>query len=132
MKRIAPILAVAALGLWIPQAASAQSARDLLGQVLQAQAQGRGDHGRGNDDGRRRGPPPGESWRPSAQAPVRDISMSQAIRIVEQTAGPGHHLDGSREDRGGRTVYRIQWVTERGERRDYLVDGQTGAVIGGR
>jgi uncharacterized membrane protein YkoI len=112
--------------------ACAQSARDLLGQVLQAQAQGRGDRGRGNDDDRRRGPPPGESWRPSAQAPVRDISMSQAIRIVEQTAGPGHHLDGSREDRGGRTVYRIQWVTERGERRDYLVDGQTGAVIGGR
>ena len=129
MKRIVSILAAGALGLSVPQIASAQSARDLLGQVLQAQAR---DHGRGNDNDDRRRPPPGESWRPSSQAPVRDISMSQAIRIVEQTAGPGHHLDGSREDRGGRTVYRIQWVTERGERRDYLVDGQTGAVIGGR
>jgi uncharacterized membrane protein YkoI len=137
MKRIVLIIAAAMLALSVPQAASAQKARDLIEQVLQAQAQGRGndrgDRGRRNDDGEgRRGPPSGESWRPSAQQPVREISMSQAIRIVEQRAGPGHHLDGSREDRGGRTVYRIQWVTDRGERRDYVVDGQTGAVIGGR
>ena len=136
MKRIVLILAAATLGLSVPQAASAQKVRDLVDQVLQAQ--GREDRGKGNDDrgrgsdDRRRGPPPGETFRPPQQAPVREISMSQAIRIVEQTAGPGHHLDGNREDRGGRTVYRIQWVTERGERRDYIVDGQTGAVIGGR
>ena len=136
MKRIVLIIAAAMLATSVPQAASAQKARDLIEQVLQAQAQGRGnergDRGRGNDGDDRRRPPAGESWRPPGPAPVREISMSQAIRIVEQRAGPGHHLDGSREDRGGRTVYRIQWVTDRGERRDYVVDGQTGAVIGGR
>jgi uncharacterized membrane protein YkoI len=134
MKRIVLILAAATLGLTAPQYAFAQRKHDLLDQVLQqAQAQGRGDRDRGGDDdrGRRRGPPPGENFRPPMQAP-REISMSQAIRSVEQRAGPGHHLDGSREDRGGRTVYRIQWVTDRGERREYVVDGQTGAVIGGR
>jgi uncharacterized membrane protein YkoI len=132
MKRIVLILAAATLGLSVPQVASAQRARDLVDQVLQAQAQGRGndrgDRGGGND---RRSPPVGENFRPPSP-PVREISMSQAIRIVEQRAGAGHHLDGSREERGGRTVYRIQWVTDRGERRDYVVDGQTGAVIGGR
>jgi uncharacterized membrane protein YkoI len=56
--------------------------------------------------------------------------MSQAIRIVQGMAGPGHHLDGQREERGGRTYYRIQWATDRGERRDYYIDAQTGALIG--
>ena len=56
--------------------------------------------------------------------------MSQAIRIVQGLAGPGHHLDGQREERGGRTYYRIQWATDRGERRDYYIDAQTGALVG--
>ena len=56
------------------------------------------------------------------------ISMSAGIRSWNKPPAR-HHLDGSREERGGRTVYRIQWVTERGERRDYIVDGQTGAVM---
>lgn len=72
---------------------------------------------------------PGESWRP-APPTGREISMAQAIRIVEMTAGPGHHLDGNREERGGRTYYRIQWATDRGERRDFYVDAQTGALMG--
>jgi uncharacterized membrane protein YkoI len=127
MKRIVLILAAATLGLSAPQYAFAQKnkSRDVLDQILQVQGRGNSDRG-GNDDRRR--PPMGESFRPQSQPSRPEISMSQAIRIVEQSAGPGHHLDGSREDRGGRTVYRIQWVTERGERRDYVVDAQTGAV----
>jgi|GraSoiStandDraft_4_1057263.scaffolds.fasta_scaffold283314_1 uncharacterized membrane protein YkoI len=84
----------------------------------------------GDSRGRPAGPyqQPGESWRPAAPT-GREISMSQALRIVESAAGPGHHLDGSREDRGGRTYYRIQWASDRGERRDYLVDAQTGAIV---
>ena len=74
---------------------------------------------------------PGESWRgPSGGPTGGEISMSQAIRIVQGLAGPGHHLDGQREERGGRTYYRIQWATDRGERRDYYIDAQTGALIG--
>jgi hypothetical protein len=74
-------------------------------------------------------PQPGESWRRPGPT-GGEISMSQAIRIVQGAAGPGHHLDGQREERGGRTYYRIQWATDRGERRDYYVDAQTGALIG--
>jgi uncharacterized membrane protein YkoI len=113
------------------------------------QDRGRGNENRGGNEGRggdnrggggdNRGAPnrsrppgpyqqPGESWRPAAPT-GREISMSQALRIVESAAGPGHHLDGSREDRGGRTYYRIQWASDRGERRDYLVDAQTGAIV---
>jgi uncharacterized membrane protein YkoI len=55
--------------------------------------------------------------------------MSQAIKIVERAAPPGHHLDGSKEERGGRSVYRIQWATDRGERKDYVVDAVTGALL---
>ena len=131
MKRIALIIATATLGLSAPAAASAQSIRDLMDQVIQVQ-QGRPDRGegRGRGDGPRGGPPQSD-WRPAAPA-GREISMSQAIRIVQGVAGPGHHLDGSREERGGRPVYRIQWATDRGERRNYIVDAQTGAVTGGR
>jgi hypothetical protein len=154
MKRIAILLAAASLGLSAPAIASAQSLGDVLGQVLQAQRRlddergrrddrgpparpprndDRGPPSRGNrneDRGRPSGPyqQPGESWRPAAPT-GREISMSQAIRIVQMSAGPGHHLDGSREDRGGRTYYRIQWATDRGERRDYIVDAQTGAIV---
>jgi hypothetical protein len=74
---------------------------------------------------------PGESWRASPGGPTGgEISMAQAIRIVQGLAGPGHHLDGEREERGGRTFYRIQWATDRGERRDYYIDAQTGALVG--
>jgi hypothetical protein len=73
---------------------------------------------------------PGESWRAPGGPTGGEISMSQAIRIVQGLAGPGHHLDGQREERGGRTYYRIQWATDRGERRDYYIDAQTGALVG--
>jgi uncharacterized membrane protein YkoI len=149
MKRVLLLIAAATVGLSAPAIASAQGLGDVLGQVLQAQRRLEDDRGRGNPDrgrgnenrggGDNRGAPnrgrppgpyqqPGESWRPVAPT-GREISMSQALRIVESAAGPGHHLDGSREDRGGRTYYRIQWATDRGERRDYLVDAQTGAIV---
>lgn len=127
MKRIVLLLAAAALGLSAPASASAQKWKDVLvDQVLKEQGRERGRDDRG------RGPPPGESWRPNSNPPGarRELSMSQAIRIVEGVAPPGHHLDGSYEQRGGRPVYRIQWATDRGERRDYVVDAETGMVMG--
>lgn len=92
------------------------------------------DRGRPDRDGPRgQGRGPQSDWRPAGplrESPVgREISMSQAIRIVERSASPGHHLDGSREEWGGRPVYRIRWATDRGERRDYIVDAQTGAIL---
>lgn len=121
MKRLLILFAAASLGLTAPVNASAQRIpRDVVGEVLQAPDNP--DRGGG---GRR---PSRDDARPSQSAPTREISMSQAIKIVEQAAGRGHHLDARREDRGGRPVYRIQWASDGGERRDYIVDAQSGAV----
>jgi uncharacterized membrane protein YkoI len=120
MKRLLILFAAASLGLTAPATASAQRfLRDIVGEVIQAQD----NPDRGG--GRR---PPRDDPRPSQPGPGREISMSQAIKIVEQAAGRGHHLDARREDRGGRPVYRIQWASDGGERRDYIVDALSGAV----
>ncbi|CAN5338111.1 hypothetical protein BH11PSE2_BH11PSE2_06360 [soil metagenome] len=126
MKHILLLFVAATLGLSAPAIASA---RDHKGEVLRALLAGADKDERGDRDNGRRGP--GESWRPSGgnnPAP-KEISMSQAIQIVEQAAEKGHHLDGRREERGGRAVYRIQWATDKGERKDYVVDAQTGAIL---
>jgi uncharacterized membrane protein YkoI len=44
---------------------------------------------------------------------------------------PGRVLDARVEDRAGRAVYRVLWLTAHGRRIDYIVDAETGAVIGG-
>ena len=127
MKRLL-ILFAAGLGLTAPADASAQRfVRGVVGEVLQAQFQGQDNPDRDRDHGGGRRPQRDEP-RPQAPAPPREISMSQAIKNVEQVAGRGHHLDARREDRGGRPVYRIQWASDGGERRDYIVDAQSGAV----
>jgi uncharacterized membrane protein YkoI len=42
---------------------------------------------------------------------------------------PGRPLDAGIEDMGGRTVYRVRWITTHGRRIDYIVDAATGAVL---
>jgi uncharacterized membrane protein YkoI len=42
----------------------------------------------------------------------------------------GRMLDAGTENRGGRTVYRVRWATGDGRRVDYIVDAQTGQIIG--
>jgi uncharacterized membrane protein YkoI len=44
---------------------------------------------------------------------------------------PGRVLDARVEDRGGRPVYRVLWLTTHGRRIAYIVDAETGAVLGG-
>jgi uncharacterized membrane protein YkoI len=45
---------------------------------------------------------------------------------------PGRVLDAQVEDRGGRAVYRVLWLTTHGRRMDYIVDAETGVVLSGR
>jgi uncharacterized membrane protein YkoI len=45
---------------------------------------------------------------------------------------PGRPLDAGIEYQGGRAVYRVRWMTNRGRRIDYIVDAATGAVLWGK
>jgi uncharacterized membrane protein YkoI len=53
--------------------------------------------------------------------------------VIEQLGhrSPGRVLDARVEDLGGRPVYRVLWLTNNGRRMAYMVDAETGAVLGG-
>ena len=74
--------------------------------------------GRGGDDARR-------GVREGRLIPLAEI----AARIERRT--PGRMLNAFPETgSGGRALYRVRWQADNGERIDFIVDAETGAIIG--
>lgn len=132
----------AILGLGLLAAASSAAAQDWAP----------GDHARGHGRWRPRearpdfaapamlafggGQPPG--WRGGAEQDEarravregRQISLGQALDAIRRRT-PGRQLDaGMQPGPAGRMVYRVRWAAADGRRIDYLVDAQTGQIIG--
>jgi hypothetical protein len=60
----------------------------------------------------------------------RHIPLGRAIDAVRRRA-PGRELDAGLEPGpNGRSVYRLRWAGQNGRRQDYMVDAETGAVLG--
>jgi hypothetical protein len=60
----------------------------------------------------------------------RHVPLGQAIEAVRRRA-PGRELDAGLEPGpNGRPVYRLRWAGQNGRRQDYMVDAETGAVLG--
>ena len=101
----------------------------------------------------RRPPPPSPRSQPQAPPPrranslgadwglqqgwvrqgVRQRQLMPLGRVIAQIGArtPGRQLDTGLEYQGGRPVYRVRWLTRDGRRVDYLIDGATGAILGG-
>jgi len=98
--------------------------------------------GRDDDGPSERSRPPGrggnslgDGWQPRA-AEARDgvrggrlVPMEQVVRNIARST-PGQLLDAGLENRSGRQVYRVRWQTNDGRRIDFIVDAQSGQIIG--
>ncbi len=49
-----------------------------------------------------------------------------------QRRSPGRQLNTVIESEDGRPVYRVRWLTDGGQRIDYVVDANTGRFLGKR
>jgi Peptidase propeptide and YPEB domain len=58
------------------------------------------------------------------------VSLDGVISQMHHRFPGGRMLDAGVENRDGREVYRVRWATGDGRRVDYLVDAQTGAIVG--
>ena len=79
----------------------------------------------------------GANWREQqdeARQGVRQGQYAPLGRVIRgiQSRTPGRQLDAGIEYMGGRPVYRVRWMTARGQRMDYMVDAATGAILSGR
>jgi hypothetical protein len=84
------------------------------------------------------GPPNslGAGWRQQqdeARMAVRRGAIAPLGRVIEGIGRrtSGRPLDAGIEYEGGRAVYRVRWITDRGRRIDYIVDAATGVVLRG-
>jgi uncharacterized membrane protein YkoI len=60
----------------------------------------------------------------------RHVPLDRVIATIRART-PGRQLDtGLEQGPGGRTVYRVRWAAANGRRIDFLVDAQTGAIVG--
>ena len=115
MTRIATLLLTALIAAGLPAAGAAQARH--------GQSQGMGDSlgsgwGQQQDQARddvRRG---------------RIMPLSQVIDIIRRQF-PGRPLDAGLEQRGANAVYRVRWITDGGQRRDFIVDASTGRILTG-
>jgi hypothetical protein len=88
-----------------------------------------------------RGPPTfpndslGAGWSPqqdAVRAGVRQklyVPLGQAIESIRRR-GPGRELDAGLEQWRGRPAYRVRWAEPDGRRIDYMVDAESGAILG--
>ena len=87
-------------------------------------------------------PPPRRSyeseggWGATRQAPPGAYTghaapLSGVIETLRRRT-PGRELDAAVDFVDGRPVYRVEWLTARGRRMDYLVDAESGAILSGR
>ena len=147
MKKIALILVGLALGHAVPATAHAQFIGRLVEQAARAaqpdgtsfiqlamapqrrpdQGQGRGQ-GQGDLD---REPRAGGRMddRFMDRSSMRLVSLNQVIGQIRRST-PGRLLDASGPEGGGRRVYRVRWQADSGQRIDFLIDAQSGAIIG--
>ena len=59
----------------------------------------------------------------------RYIPLGRAIEAIRRRT-PGDQLDAGLEQWAGRPAYRVRWATPDGRRIDYMVDAETGAILG--
>ena len=59
----------------------------------------------------------------------RYVPLGTAIEAVRRR-GPGRELDAGLEQWNGRDAYRVRWAEPDGRRIDYMVDAETGAILG--
>ena len=60
----------------------------------------------------------------------RHLPLDQIIAEIRRKT-PGRLLDtGLEQGPAGRTVYRVRWAAANGRRIDFLVDAQSGAIVG--
>jgi uncharacterized membrane protein YkoI len=60
----------------------------------------------------------------------RHVSLDRVIATIRART-PGRQLDtGLEQGPDGRTVYRVRWAAANGRRIDFLVDAQSGAIVG--
>jgi hypothetical protein len=57
------------------------------------------------------------------------VPLGQAIDSIRRR-GPGRELDAGLEQWDGRPAYRVRWAEPDGRRIDYMVDAETGAILG--
>ena len=78
----------------------------------------------------------GADWRPrpdEARRGVREGRLAPLGRVIDQIRrhAPGRQLDAGLEtDIYGRSVYRVRWAGADGRRSDYIVDAETGRILG--
>jgi hypothetical protein len=84
-----------------------------------------GGYGRPNGGVVIPGRPGGAYGRPAGRVPLDGVISQMHHRFPG-----GRMLDAGVENYGGREVYRVRWATGDGRRVDYLVDAQTGAILG--
>jgi uncharacterized membrane protein YkoI len=60
----------------------------------------------------------------------RHVPLDRVIATIRART-PGRQLDtGLEQGADGRTVYRVRWAAANGRRIDFLVDAQSGAIVG--
>jgi hypothetical protein len=59
----------------------------------------------------------------------RFVPLGQAIESIRRR-GPGRELDAGLEQFEGRPAYRVRWAAPDGRRIDYMVDAESGAILG--
>jgi uncharacterized membrane protein YkoI len=100
---------------------------------------GQGGHSQGQNHGGPvphgpyHGPPPqGRGYGgPVTYRPMgRTVPLDGVVGQLRRRYPSGRLLDAEMQDQGGRPVYHVHWATGDGRRIDYLVDAQTGAIIG--
>lgn len=141
MKKFAVLAAI--LMLAAPDLALAQSGRgrdrdDDRGRPERVRDDDRGNRGKGRgradrvrDDGPR-GEDRGRGRGDDARQAVREgrrVSLRDVIPQIQRRS-PGRLLDSYPETGpGGRPQYRVRWQSNNGQRIDYIVDAETGAII---
>jgi len=66
---------------------------------------------------------------PMDRPPMRLVPLNQVIGQIHRST-PGRLLDASGPEGGMRPVYRVRWQADSGQRIDFVIDAQTGAIIG--
>jgi uncharacterized membrane protein YkoI len=58
------------------------------------------------------------------------VPLESVVSQMRRRFPGGHLLDADVQDRNGRAVYHVHWATGDGRRIDYIVDAETGQILG--